>query len=365
MYTPIFSIQGLLPGFRTDIFIRHGAIGSWASLTSLGSASKRLFLISDRTVDTLYGNLFREGCLGAYSRVDQFTCDPGEKSKSLDMAREIYEALSDAAFPRDGLIVALGGGVVGDLAGFVAATWMRGVRWVHHPTTMEAVLDSCIGGKTAVNLSWGKNLVGAFHHPTAVVIDPDVLSTLPMRDIRAGLAEAIKHAALMSNEQLAWLATNEKDVLSLDPPTVSELIERNLRFKASIVQNDPEERIGRRIVLNFGHTIGHAIESMAGGQLRHGECVALGMIAESRIAERLGLLGTAESSQLQDLIAQYALPCRIESVADPEDIWKAMQVDKKNTSGTHRMVLLKGIGQPVVWEDVSQELVSHAVASLS
>lgn len=365
MYTPNFSIQGIYPGFRTDIFIRPGALGSWASLTSLGLASKRFFLISDRTVDIFYGNLFREGSSGSPIHFDQFICDPGEKSKSLEMARQIFEALADAAFPRDGLIVALGGGVVGDLAGFVAATWMRGVRWAHYPTTMEAVLDSCIGGKTAVNLGRGKNLVGAFHHPIAVVIDPDVLSTLPMRDIRAGLAEAIKHAALQGSEQLGWLATNEKNILSLDPPTVTELIERNLRFKAAIVQDDPEERIGRRIVLNFGHTIGHAIESIARGQLRHGECVALGMIAESRIAERLGLLGTAESSQLYDLIAQYELPCRMETVANPEDIWKAIQVDKKNISSTHRMVLLKGMGQPVVWEDVSQELVSHAVASLS
>ncbi len=296
--------------------------------------------------------------------MSEFVFAAGEPSKTLQTVQLAYEALSAFKMPRDGIIVALGGGVVGDLAGFVAGTWMRGLRWVYCPTTMEADVDACLGGKTAVNLPTGKNLVGLFHHPMLVAVDPGWLSTLPRRDICAGLAEAVKHAFLQSAGEVAWLETNAGKILALDTEVVGALIERNLRYKGRIVSEDPFEKADRRIILNFGHTIGHAIETCSEGALRHGECVALGMLAACRISQRAGLIGGEVIERLRKLLTRFDLPTALAHPMNRGKVFATMSLDKKTSASNLRLVFLNGIGNPVVRDDISIDWIADAFDSL-
>lgn len=360
-----FSFKGSHSDSQMDVVIRPGLLDELDGTVRELARSGCCFVVSDSNVSPLYGIKV----LGALERIGfrvfNHVVLAGEGSKSWAEAGRIHAELAKAKILRDGVIIAVGGGVVGDLAGFVAATWMRGVTWVNCPTSMEAVIDACFGGKTAVNLPEGKNLVGTFHHPKAVLIDPNTLCTLPDRDVRAGLAEAIKHAALQSKIELEWLAASAKSILALEADTLAELIERNLRFKASVVEADPDERVGKRIMLNLGHTIGHVIELLAEGQLRHGECVALGMLAEGWIAEQLGVMRGDDLGRIQGVIECLGLSGKLELAIDPQEVWNSIQLDKKNTTAVVRMVLLEGIGKPVVRDDIEREMIVKAVQSLS
>jgi 3-dehydroquinate synthase len=325
----------------------------------------RALIIFDSNVGPLYASGTATALERAGWKVSGFSFRAGEQSKTLATASRAFEVLAEIKMPRDGIVVALGGGVVSDLAGFVASTWMRGIRWINCPTTMEADVDACLGGKTAVNLPAGKNLVGVFHDPTMVVVDPDCLSTLPRRDVCAGLAEAVKHALLQSNDELAWLETNAEKILTLDPLTICELIERNLRFKGRIVTDDPHETTGRRILLNFGHTIGHAIEKCAKGDLRHGECVALGMVAACHIAQRAGLIGDETVQRINALLAAFELPTRLDLSLDRGALLESILLDKKAAGGKVRLVLLQGVGAPVIRNDIAPDWIAEAFDSLT
>ena len=285
---------------------------------------------------------------------------PGEQEKSWQRLGSLLERLAALGASRDASVVALGGGVVGDLAGFAAACWMRGVGFLQLPTTLLAMVDSSVGGKTAVNLPQGKNLAGAFHQPVAVVADTDTLATLPGRELAAGLAEVVKYAAIRDAAFLDWLEGSADALLARDPAALSHAIAASCAHKAAIVARDETEQ-GERALLNFGHSFGHALETVAGyGTLLHGEAVAIGMVLAARLAERLAMAPSGDAARLQALLARLGLPTTPPPGVDPSALLAAMRLDKKNVSGQLRLVLWRGLGraglQPVEDEVVAAHL---------
>jgi len=363
---------------KADVSLLAGAVPSrvWVRpgmLAEVGSilrsvvdniATPLALLVTDDNVGPLYGRRVLDSLGDAGFRTAEHVIPPGEASKSVAVLTDVYGSLLNAAADREVVIVALGGGVVSDLAGFASATWMRGVCFAICPTTLEADVDASIGGKTAVNIPGGKNLVGAFHQPCVVAIDPACLQTLDPRDIRAGMAESIKHALITAEDFLVWHESHSAGVLALEDATVTELILRNVRLKADIVTRDAEERTGVRMRLNFGHTIGHAIEECCGYALRHGECVALGMLAACRLSERLGLLDAATVARVQRILEQFQLPTRLNPPIDTDRILTTMRVDKKSRGGRVQFVLLRAVGDPVIRSDIAESDVINAYQSL-
>ncbi len=321
-------------------------------------------LVTDRTVAEKYGEIVLSSLRQSGFETLEYRIEPGEQSKSLAVAQELYAFLAKHHVGREATIVALGGGVVSDLAGFVAATWMRGVRFAICPTTLEADVDASIGGKTAVNLEFGKNLVGAFHQPILVAVDPVCLQSLSMRDVRAGLGESVKHALIASESFLTWHEENVDSILRLDGDCLNELILRNLRIKGDIVQKDTTDRTGLRALLNFGHTIGHAIESCGGFALRHGECVGLGMIAAGRLSQTLGLLHGSVVLRTVELLARLGLPTKLAQPIEEDAVVDAIRLDKKRRTSGFRFVLLEDVGRPVIRDQVPEECIRSALASL-
>ena len=326
--------------------------------------AESVVLVSDRAVAPLHATAALLSLQKAGIEAVMYIIEPGETSKSLASAEGMYRFLSERRFPRDGMIVALGGGVVSDLAGFVAATWMRGVRWAICPTTLEAMIDASIGGKTAINIPGGKNLVGAFHPPELVLIDPTCLRTLPEREFRAGLAESVKHALLGGEEFFAWHEKNADAIVTRDPDTLSELIERNVRFKVSVVASDPRERTGARMILNLGHTTGHAIEEACGYSLRHGECVALGLIAACELSTQICGLDRSQADRVSALLARFGLPTRMGVELTLSSLTEAVGRDKKVRSGEVQWVLLRSIGTPAIQSGVEDRFFQLAVSRL-
>lgn len=272
----------------------------------------------------------------------------GEVQKSLASADRLFSALARMGASRDATIVALGGGVIGDLAGFAAALWMRGVPFVQIPTTLLAMVDSSVGGKTAVNLAQGKNLVGAFHQPRAVLIDPELLATLPKRELRAGFAEVVKYGAIGDHGFFAWLEQHAEALLTLKPDSTVEAIERSVRHKAGVVSRDERED-GERALLNFGHTFGHAIETLGEYRgLNHGEAVAVGMVLAADLSARIGMAPSTDHDRLNDVLVRLGLPTRIPPGYAAEKLLEAMRLDKKALSGQLRLILWRGIGRAEV-----------------
>lgn len=271
------------------------------------------------------------------------TFPAGESHKT----REQWEVLTDALLARqvgrDGVLVAMGGGVTTDLAGFVAATYLRGIPWIAVPTTTLAMLDAAVGGKTGVDTPLGKNLVGAFHPPVAVCIDPTVLATLPERTYREGLAEAVKHAAITAEAEFAWLEAHAAALLARDPGTVTELVRRNIAIKTAVVSEDEREQ-GRRATLNAGHTVAHALEHAHGLALPHGEAVAIGLVLEARAGERLGRTAPGTADRLATLLAACGLPTSPPHDTDLATARGAIAHDKKNRGRVVRAALLARIG---------------------
>jgi len=335
-------------------------VGSLLTQVLQANSSRHVAIVADRRVAALHG----ERLIGSLSRAGYRVCehriDPGEGSKNLSTLGELYAYLKAQEIGRDAVVVALGGGVVSDLAGLAAATWMRGIDWVVCPTTMEADLDACLGGKTGIDLPGGKNLVGAFHHPILVVVDPTCLDTLDPRDVRAGLAESVKHALIDSSDFLAWQEAHVSSILALDEAVTTDLIIRNLRIKAGVVELDPREHTGARMMLNFGHTIGHAIEDCCQYDLRHGECVSLGMVAACRLSQALDLLDVTVVDRVEALLRLLGLPTRLDRPIEFKRIAATMQCDKKARGGNAQFVLLEGIGQPVVRGDVPYDAICRA-----
>ena len=284
-------------------------------------------------------------------QVDQFLLPDGEAAKNLENFQSLLEFLLTRRHNRTTTVIALGGGVVGDLAGFAAATYQRGVSLIQIPTTLLAQVDSSVGGKTAVNHPLGKNMIGAFHQPRSVLIDTDVLRTLPEREYRAGLAEVIKYGVLHDAELFTYLENTRAELLARDPAVLHRVIVESCRIKALVVSEDERES-GARAKLNYGHTFGHALENLAGyGTLLHGEAVAIGMVQAADFACRIGLLESDAAMRQKQLLAGCGLPVAPPPNIAADDLIAAMTLDKKTADGKLRFVLASRIGQVAVHEE--------------
>ena len=317
-------------------------------------------VIADRSVADLHWTQLKR-YLPAQALL--LTFPPGETSKSLDELQRLYDRLGQARIERGALIITFGGGVASDLGGFVAATWLRGVRFVAVPTTLLAAIDASVGGKTGVNLAAGKNLVGAFHQPAAVIVDTDFVKTLPERDFISGLAESVKHAAIRDPAFFAWHEANALAMQAQDAQVVSDLIARNCEIKAAVVAKD-ERETDLRAILNYGHTIGHALELLLGYELRHGECVALGLLAENELAAARGLLARETADRIRHLLQQLRLPERVPRAMNPGQVVNACRLDKKVRDGSINFVLLRELGQPMRVGDVSDTEIVAALGAI-
>ncbi|MCL1635283.1 3-dehydroquinate synthase [Luteimonas sp. SX5] len=340
------------------ISIGPGLLDDGAALAAT-LRGRHVLLISDGNVGPLYADRVTRALRSAKPdlRVDGYVLPAGEASKTLAHFSQAIDALAAIGATRDACIVALGGGVVGDLAGFVAACWMRGIDCVQVPTTLLAMVDSSVGGKTAVDLPQGKNLVGAFHPPRAVIADTEALLTLPPRELRAGLAEVVKYGAIRDAAFLDWIEAHAAALLDGDDDALSEAVARSCRHKAEIVARDPYEH-GERALLNFGHTFGHAIEAEQGfGGLNHGEAVAVGMVLAARLSARLGLAPAADAERLAVLLARLQLPVAIPAGLQAGALLERMRLDKKADAAGLRFVLWGGIGEARAVAGVPDEAV--------
>jgi 3-dehydroquinate synthase len=287
----------------------------------------------------------------------------GERHKQLSTVARIYDALVRADADRASTLVTFGGGVIGDMAGFAAATYLRGMPFVQCPTTLLAMVDSSVGGKTGFNVAEGKNLIGAFHQPVLVVIDPDVLRSLPDRELRCGLAECVKHAVIRDGSLLDWIGDHADAIRAHDPASLAELIRRNVEIKARVVMADERES-GERAHLNFGHTFAHAIEATAGyGEIQHGEAVALGMLAATRTAVELGLCDAKLLERLTAVLADLGLATDVR-LADEAALEQAMRHDKKVIGDRLRLILPDRSGGVVIRDDVPGDAVRAGWAQI-
>ena len=344
-----------------QIHIGPGLLPEAGRLIAQAVDLDRAFVITNPVVERRHGAALREG-LGGLS-CETLMVPAGERQKCLRRASRLYDELLARGADRRSGVIAFGGGVIGDLAGFVAATYMRGLAYLQLPTTLLAQVDSSVGGKVAVDHPKAKNLIGAFHQPRLVLADPGVLRTLPAREYRAGLAEVVKHGAIADAELFAWLEGNCRALGRRDPGAISHVVRRSCEIKAEVVRRDERES-GLRAMLNFGHTVGHALETLTGYRtLRHGEAVAVGMVAASRLASSLGLFPAEQAERVEWLLATFSLPVRVPSVP-ADDILHAMQSDKKAVGGAPRFVLPRAIGSVEIGAEVRAEEVAGVLVDL-
>ncbi len=335
------------------IVVGNNLLGGEFKLTEYVSG-KDCLVVSNETVAPLYLDALIANLTG--KTVHSVILPDGEKFKTIDSVMRVVDALVDAGANRDTTVIALGGGVVGDIAGFAAASYMRGVAVIQVPTTLLAQVDSSVGGKTGVNHSGGKNLIGAFHQPKLVLIDTATLDTLPERELRAGLAEAIKHAVIADADYFEWLENNVAALLAKGADALAHVIIRSCQIKAAVVAEDEKER-GARALLNFGHTFGHAIENSLGyGEWLHGEAVAAGMVMAAALSE----LGTDQQRKLVALLDAVGLPVKPPAVAAAQ-LRKAMSLDKKVAAKRLRFILLKSIGSAYIADNVTDALLSQVL----
>ncbi|MEO6365536.1 MAG: 3-dehydroquinate synthase [Luteimonas sp.] len=336
------------------------------ALLSATLRGRHVLLISDANVAPLYAQRVVDALQAANAglRIDRFDLPAGEGSKTLGYFAEAVDALAAIGATRDAAIVALGGGVVGDLAGFAAACWMRGIDCVQVPTTLLAMVDSSVGGKTAVDLPQGKNLVGAFHPPRAVIADTTALRTLPARELRAGMAEVIKYGAIRDPDFLTWLETNVDALLAGEDAALAEAIARSCAHKAAIVERDPFEH-GERALLNFGHTFAHAIEAeQRFDGCNHGEAVAIGMVLAARLSAALGMAQALDTQRLAALLQRAGLPIALPAGLAADALIARMRLDKKASAGGLRFVLWDGVGRARVVAGVPDETVLRVLQSV-
>ena len=349
-------------GERTyPIHIGAGLLGD-AGLYAPYVKGRRVAIVTNPVVATLYLPRVQEALVRAGAQAVPILVEEGEKAKGWTTLDRVFDALLAARLGRDALVVALGGGVVGDLAGFAAATYQRGVPFIQVPTTLLAQVDSSVGGKTAINHARGKNMVGAFHQPLAVIADVAALDSLPDRELRAGIAEVIKHGFILDQPFVAWLEANIAKLLARDRAALEHAVLRSCELKAQVVAADERES-GQRAILNFGHTFGHAIEAGAGyGEWLHGEAVAIGMVMAAELSARAGTLRREDADRVKALIERAGLPVRGPKLPI-ERYLELMQVDKKAAGGKVRFVLLEGLGRATLRGEVDIGLVRESIAS--
>lgn len=342
-----------------SIYIGAGLMARPELITTL-LAGNQAMVVTNETVAPLY----LDRVLGALADVETRSVQlpDGEEFKTLQTLEIIFDALLRARFGRDCTVVALGGGVVGDIAGFAAACYQRGVAHVQLPTTLLAQVDSSVGGKTAVNHPLGKNMIGAFHQPNGVIADTDTLATLAERELRAGMAEVIKYGAIRDADFFEWLEAHLESLLERDPKALEHAIYRSCYNKAEVVADDERES-GVRALLNFGHTFGHAIETGLGyGRWLHGEAVAAGMCLAAHLSARMGWIDEAAARRVEALVARAGLPTRRPQELTPARMQELMAVDKKTRAGRSRLVLLRGIGDARLTDEFDPQLVQATLA---
>lgn len=347
-----------------DILLRNSFEGLYEAMSTLSVTRKRICIVSDSRVDSLYGTMVEtylkeHGC----PFVVRFVFPEGEEHKTLSVIEELYAFLIRHEFDRSDVLLALGGGVTGDMTGFTAATYLRGIRFVQVPTSLLAMVDSSIGGKTGVDFKGYKNMIGAFYQPSLVFVNTEVLKTLEGRQRASGMGEIIKHGLIRDRAYYDWLEEHADLVVSLNEEAVSEMIYKSELIKKAVVEADPKEK-GERALLNFGHTIGHAIEKALDFSLLHGECVSLGIVAASYLSMQRGYITKDELYQTEQLLLSYGLPVRY-AFLDREEVLKNCRHDKKKDGTKIKFVLLKQIGEAFITTDVSEAEMGQAIDYVS
>jgi 3-dehydroquinate synthase len=350
------------PSRRYELHVGEGVLSTIGCCLMERSAA---VIVTDDRVARLHLGTAAEACSNGGVPVHHCVLPAGEEHKTLVQAGEVFDRLGRLGIDRQGLIVALGGGMVGDLAGFVASTWLRGVGLINCPTTLLAAVDAAVGGKTGLNHAGLKNRIGTYHQPERVCVDTRLLQTLDARQWSSGLGECIKHALVARPAFVEWLGGALNAVQAREHSTISELVARSVAVKAEVVSQDEQERTGLREKLNFGHTLGHAIEAASDYRLSHGECVSLGMMAAFVMARALGRVGTAELTRLEGLLSRCGLPIRTPPDLSRDRVLAALAADKKARAGRTRFVLPDAGGGVSTGHEVERAVVEQALDYLA
>lgn len=346
-----------------EIRIGSSILDRMALLIAKNHKAGRYIVITDSNVGKIHGPELLAGLTGIGLTADMIEFPAGEASKNIQTVMDIAGKLMETGADRTSLLIALGGGVVGDLVGFIASVFMRSVPYIQIPTTLIGQVDSGIGGKTGVDLSYGKNLLGTFYQPQAVFVDLQYLTTLPEKEFNNGLAEIIKYGIIDDEKMFRLLEDNMDSIKRKDAALLLKLVENCCRIKKAIVEIDEREQ-GLRRILNFGHTMGHALEAQSNFTISHGEGVALGMIAAARISVRAGYMETAEQERIEALIGGAALPCRVPKELSTANIISQLKMDKKKKGDTVHFVLLKKIGMPFVNGGIKDEILAEVIEGM-
>jgi 3-dehydroquinate synthase len=355
------SVDVALDARSYRIIIRRGALDELGPLAAPAAAGRRAVIVGNPLVLDLYGERARASLAAAGIEGVELSVPAGERHKTLRRLGLLLEEILAAGLDRSSCVVALGGGVIGDLAGFAAATYMRGIPYLQAPTSLLAQVDSAVGGKVAVDLPQGKNLAGAFHQPAGVAADLDTLASLPARELRQGLAEVVKHGVIADRRYFEYLESHRKPLLARDPAVLLHVVRRSCEIKAAVVARDETEQ-GLRAILNYGHTFAHALETWGGyRKYRHGDAVAIGMVAAARLSAQRGWLPAADVERIRALLVALRLPVRTD--APPEEIMRIMAADKKARGGRLRFVLPRAIGEVAVADDVRPQEIVQALTA--
>lgn len=345
-----------------DIVITKGFDELNAELDAIINKNKQVCIITDSIVGPLYAEELKNVFLPLCKKVCIYMIPAGEANKNLDSVKDIYEFLINEGIGRKDLLVALGGGVVGDMTGYTAATYMRGLEYIQIPTTLLSQNDSSIGGKTGVDFNGYKNMIGAFKMPLLVYMNLNTLSTLDDRQFFSGFAEVMKHGLIKDAKFYTWLIENMYEICERDTDTLEEMIYRSCNIKKAVVEKDPTEQ-GERAMLNFGHTIGHAIEKYKNFELTHGECIALGAVAAAYISWKRNMIGMEDYYEIRDMYVPFYLPISIDNI-NPEEILKLTKSDKKSEDGTIKFILLNRIGKAVIDNTVTDAEILDSIKEI-
>lgn len=346
-----------------EIYFEHSFENLGVYLDTLETTNRKLCIVTDSNVSGLYLEAVSEVLKPVCSKLSVFTFPAGEENKTLDTVRSLYEYLIQEQFDRSDMLIALGGGVVGDLTGYAAATYLRGIDFIQVPTSLLAQVDSSIGGKTGVDFDCYKNMVGAFHQPRMVYMNLETLKSLPEEQFFCGMGEILKHGLIKDASYYEWVIQRISEIGERDSDVLADMVEISCCIKRQVVEADPFEK-GERALLNFGHTIGHAIEKLKDFKLLHGQCVALGYLAASYISWKRELISTEEFFEIRDMNVGFDLPISFTGLSS-EDILKATKSDKKMEAGQIKFVLLKGIGHAYIDKTVSDQEILDAIDYLN
>lgn len=352
-------LKVLTPTKQYPIYFQNSFDNLSQAFKNVGIDNRRVCIVADNNTNDLYSNEILEILENICKEVYLFVFQAGEENKNLNTIQDMYSFFLEKHLDRKSVIVALGGGVVGDMAGFAAATYMRGIEFVQIPTSVLAQVDSSVGGKVGVDFKNTKNIIGAFYQPTFVYININTAKTLPKREFNAGIAEAIKYGMIVNKNYYLYISDNKEKIIEMDEETLKKVIRCSCEFKADIVSKDEKEN-GLREILNFGHTIGHAVETLLGFRFVHGECVSVGMVAVVYICFKRAIISLTEFEGFKNLLKYFELPINI-PMLNKEDVYKQMFSDKKTTNNVLNFVLINNIGEAFRTKDVTKEEILEAI----